>query len=283
MNRRGIGIRRTCTTVALAAIGAAVLAVSAQADVVDYVNSTPAPVANNSTVNPTVTVPAGREPVESVEVRNVQPIWATGGTDTEMQLKGPDGQSLYLWTIGCPSMPSGTHFSVIDGSLTPVDSTVAFCNNELQGGGGSPHDPDSKMLSIFSGGPSSGTWTATVRDAGIQSGGGTLNGWTLRITHADLNLTAKAHGQKLRKRLHLRLKCNANCTVSKSGDAKSGQLTLIQDQGQTVNVALKKNARKRLAKRLRRGPRPVFAKLKLRAVDDRGNAHRVVAKIKVHR
>ncbi len=225
----------------------------ASAATVSYTNHTTINVPNNSGVaglpDP-VTVPAGRTPVQSVEVSNAQPIWASGGTDFEMWLTDPSNTRLELMTIGCPTMNPGTHFAVRDSAAIFADDTIAFCNNQLNGGEGKPNDPaGGTFASSYNGKNSSGTWTLFVRDAGIQLGGGVFNDWTLTITHAPFELTATANKQKLKKRLLVSATCNANCSLSSSADASPATFSLLQGESQQLSVALTKKARKRLAKR----------------------------------
>jgi hypothetical protein len=229
------------------------IAGTASAATVSYTNHATINVPNNSGIaglpDP-VTVPAGRTPVQSVEVSNAQPIWASGGTDFEMWLTDPSNTRLELMTIGCPTMNPGTHFAVRDSAAIFADDTIAFCNNQLNGGEGKPNDPDGgTFASSYNGKKSSGTWTLFVRDAGIQPGGGVFNDWTLTITHSPFVLTASANKQKLKKSLLINAQCNANCSLTTGGDAKAGTFTLTQDQSQQLSVPLTKKARKRLAKK----------------------------------
>ncbi len=245
---------RTTRKLALAAaLATALLGISgtASAATVDYTNHMTINIPNNSGINglpDPVTVPAGRTPVQSVEVANAQPIYSSGGTDFEMWLVDPSGTRLNLMTIGCPVMNPGTHFAVRDGAAVFADDTIAFCNNELNGGEGKPND-SATFASSYNGKKSSGTWTLFVRDAGIQAGGGVFNDWTLRIVHAPFVLTGSANKQKLKKSLLISVGCNANCSGTIGGDAKAGTFTLTQDQTQQMSVPLTKKARKRLAKK----------------------------------
>ena len=235
---------------ALALLG---IAGTASAATVSYTNHMTINVPNNSGISglpDPVTVPAGRTPVQSVEVSNAQPIWSSGGTDFEMWLTDPSNTRLDLMTIGCPTMNPGTHFAVRDGAAIFADDTIAFCNNQLNGGQGKPNDPGGgTFASSYNGKKSSGTWTLFVRDAGITGAGGVFNDWTLTITHAPFVLTATANKQKLKKSLLVDASCNANCSLSTGGDAALASFSLLQNQSQQLAVPLTKKARKRLAKK----------------------------------
>jgi hypothetical protein len=265
------------SALALAAFG---IAGTASAATVTYTNNANISVPNNSGVGgipDTVTVPVGRTPVQSVEVSNAQPIWPSNGTDFEMWLDDPSGNRLFLMTIGCPAMPGGTHFAVRDSAAVFADDTITFCNNQLNGGEGKPNDPDSKTFaSTFNGKKSSGTWTLFVRDAGILSGGGNFIGWSLKITHAPLVITASANKQKLKKSLLISASCNANCSLSTSGDAAASSTSLVQDQSQQLKVKLTKKARKRLAKKGK-------ASIALSADDGYGDNASSTVKVKLKR
>jgi hypothetical protein len=236
------------------ALGALGLAGTASAATVSYTNHTSINVPNNSGIDgipDTVQVPAGRTPVQSVEVSNAQPIWSSGGTDFEMWLNDPSGTRLDLMTIGCPTMNPGTHFAVRDGAAVFADDTIAFCNNQLNGGEGKPNDPGGgTFASKYNGKPSSGTWTLFLRDAGINGTSGVFNDWTLTIVHAPFALTASANKQKLKKTLLVNASCNANCSLSTTGgDAAPSTFSLLQGQSQQLSVPLTKKARKRLRKK----------------------------------
>jgi hypothetical protein len=262
------------------ALGLMAFTGTASAATVSYTNHTSINVPNNSGIAgipDTVQVPAGRTPVQSVEVSNAQPIWSTGGTDFEMWLTDPSNTRLDLMTIGCPVMNPGTHFAVRDGALIKADDTIAFCNNELNGGQGKPNDPEGDTFaSTYTGKPSSGTWTLFLRDAGIQPSSGVFNDWTLTITHAPFVLTATANKQKLKKNLLVNVSCNANCSLSTGGDASLTTTSLLQNQSQQLTVKLTKNARKRLATKGK-------AKIALSADDGYGDKTSTTVKVKLKR
>jgi hypothetical protein len=262
------------------ALGLVAVTGTASAATVSYTNHTTINVPNNSGIAgipDTVQVPAGRTPVQSVEVSNAQPIWSSGGTDFEMWLVDPSGTRLDLMTIGCPVMNPGTHFAVRDSALIPADDTIAFCNNELNGGQGKPNDPGGgTFASKYNGKPSSGTWTLFLRDAGIQPSAGVFNDWTLTITHAPFVLTATANKQKLRKNLLVNASCNANCSLSTGGDASLATFSLQQDKAQQLSVKLTKTARKRLATKGK-------AMIALSADDGYGDKTSTTVKVKLKR
>ena len=189
---------------ALALLG---IAGTASAATVSYTNHASINVPNNSGIAgipDTVTVPAGRTPVQSVEVSNAQPIWSSGGTDFEMWLTDPSNTRLDLMTIGCPTMNPGTHFAVRDGAAVFADDTIAFCNNQLNGGEGKPNDPSGGTFasSKYNGKPIVGHLDAVPEGRGHQRERGRVQ----RLDPADHPcalhvLTASANKQKLKKML----------------------------------------------------------------------------------
>jgi hypothetical protein len=281
----GSGEKMSRITRALFLAGGLALAVFGIADTASaatqsYTNHASITVPNNSGIagipDP-VTVPAGRTPVQSVEVSNAQPIWSSGGTDFEMWLIDPSGSRLDLMTIGCPVMNPGTHFAVRDSAAIPADDTIAFCNNQLNGGEGKPNDPGGgTFASKYNGKPTAGTWTLFLRDAGVIAGGGVFNDWTLTIVHAPFVLTDSANKQKLKKSLLINASCNANCSLSTSGDAKATTFSLAQNQSQQLRVPLTKKARKRLAEKGK-------AKIGLSAADGYGDLTSATLKVKLKR
>jgi hypothetical protein len=272
-------IRGILISAAIAAAAGASLPAAAGAATVEYRNDTPVNVPNNTGiagVTSTLAIPAGRTPVQSIEVPGVKPFWSSGGTDLELRLKDPSGTEMNLMVIGCPAMPNTTNFTITDSASVLVDSTVAFCNNELNGGSGKPNDPMAKTLAFFNGKPSSGNWTLAIRDTGIQAGGGILNGWGLRITHAPFVPTITAKKQKLGKSVKFTAACNADCTLTTGGDAKAKTEQLNQDNSELLSAKLKKKARKRLAKRGK-------AKLKVSVDDGYGDVVTKTVKVKFKR
>lgn len=253
---------------------------TASAATITYTNNANITIPNNSGVGglpDPVTIPAGRTAVQSVEVSNAMPVFPAGGTDFEMWLVDPSGTRLDLMTIGCPAMPGGTHFAVRDSAAVFADDTIAFCNNQLNGGEGKPNDPGGgTFASKYNGKKSAGTWTLFVRDAGVVGGGGNFIGWSLKITHAPLVLTATANKQKLRKNLLVNASCNANCSLSTGGDASLATFSLLQDQAQQLSVKLTKKARKRLAAKGK-------AKIALSADDGYGDTTSTTVKVKLKR
>jgi hypothetical protein len=256
------------------------LAGTASAATITYTNNANISIPNNSGIAgipDTVTVPAGRTPVQSVEVSKAMPVFSAGGTDFEMWLTDPSNTRLDLMTIGCPAMPGGTQFAVRDSAAVFADDTIAFCNNQLNGGEGKPNDPGGgTFASKYNGKPSTGTWTLFLRDAGVVGGGGNFVGWSLKITHAPLVLTDSANKQKLKKSLLISASCNANCSLSTSGDAKATTFTLSQDKSQQLSVPLTKKARKRLAEKGK-------AKIGLSAADGYGDLTNATLKVKLKR
>jgi hypothetical protein len=269
--------RKVALAGALALFG---IAGTASAATITYTNNANITIPNNSGVGglpDPVTVPAGRTPVQSVEVSNAMPVFSAGGTDFEMWLVDPSGTRLDLMTIGCPAMPGGTHFAVRDSAAVFADDTIAFCNNQLNGGEGKPNDPGGgTFASSYNGKKSAGTWTLFVRDAGVVGGGGNFIGWSLKITHAPLVITDSANKQKLKKSLLITASCNANCSLSTSGDAKPTTFTLLQDQSQQLSVPLTKKARKRLAKKGK-------ANIGLSAADGYGDVTSATLSVKLKR
>lgn len=255
------------------------LAASAQAATVTYRNDNAFSVPNNTGINgikSTISIPAGRTPVQKIEVPSVKPFWSSGGTDFEMRLMDPTGAEMSLMVIGCPSMPSTTNFTITDSASEVATSTLSFCNNQLNGGQGRPEDPMSRTLAFFNGKASGGDWVLTVRDAGIQAGGGTFNGWGLRVEHAPLVPALTAKKQKLGKRLTFRASCNADCSLTTGGDTKAKTVQLDQDEPQLLKAKLKSKARKRLAERGK-------AKLKVTVDDGYGDVVTKSVKVKLKR
>jgi len=255
------------------------LAGSALAATVTYRNDNSLSVPNNTGINgvgTSINVPAGRTPVQSIEAPGIKPFWTSGGTDMSLRLVGPGNDQMFLMTIGCPSMPNTTNFTITDAASVVADDTVMFCNNQLNGGSGRPNDPDAKTMSFFSGKPASGTWTLFVRDAGVSGTGGTLNGWGLQITHAPFQLTGSANKQKLKSSLLITAQCNANCSLQTGKDAKPTSFTLTQEHSELLKVGLTKKARKRLAEKGK-------AKIGLTADDGYGDTTSTTVKVKLKR
>ncbi len=186
---------------------------------------------------------------------------------------------MYLVTVGCPNMPGGTHFTLDDGAPLFADGSgahgTAFCSTQLENGIGKPHDfNEGSLLGTFAGKPSAGLWTLHVRDAGLLSGGGTFNGWDLRITHDPLTVRTSTERQKKPgKSTKIKVKCNADCTLTAGGAANTKVFELLQGQLRAIRIKLTEKGRSRLEDR-------GAAKVTLDATTVYGDSHREVVKLK---
>ncbi len=274
---------RTRTVLFSVALATFALAGNAAASTVTYTSLKSVTVPDNTGVDgipSTIKVDTGRPPVKSLEVGDLQPVWLTNGTDFSAWLNDPRGDQMYLMTVGCSSMPGATHFTITDSGPLFADGSgahgSAFCSTELENGIGKPHDfNEGTLLGTFAGKPSAGLWTLHVRDAGLLSGGGTFNGWDLRITHDPLSVRASAERQKKPgKSARIRVKCNADCSLTTGGAAKTKVFELLQGQLRALHVKLTKRGRNRLEDR-------GVAKVTLDATTVYGDSHREVVKVKL--
>ena len=272
--------RKLLTSNALAAVTLTGIAASAQAATVEYRNDNALTINNNNGVNGQVTVipvPAGRTPVQTLELPGVKPFWSSGGTDLEMFLVGPNGDQMHVMITGCATMGNTTNFTITDNATAFAESSIAFCNNELVGGKGKPKDNDGKTFASFFGGKASGgNWTLHVRDIGVQAGGGTFSGWGLRITHAPLVPTIVAKKQPLGKSLRFMATCNADCALTTGGDTKAKTEQLNQGNTEALKAKLKAKARDRLEEKGK-------AKLKVTVDDGYGDVVTETVKVKLKR
>lgn len=218
------------------------LAASASAATVTYRNDTTQfnPLTSSPGVS-TITVPGGRTPVAKIELPGVR-----------LSANSPDGSDAVLALTG----PQGTTppFDLVSGACNlyspnaPIDFTDSATNTVGTpncSGGLKPED--ARTLALFNGGPSSGTWTATITDS--NSGNGltfAFLGWGLRITHAPFIFTVRVPKQGLHKKVRLSASCNAKCTITSSGDVKARRLVQAQNVNSKFKLPLKGRAFNRL-------------------------------------
>jgi hypothetical protein len=256
----------------------AALAGTASAATVTYTNNTPLAVPDNTGLNgidTLVTVPAGRTPVQSIQMTGVRPSFPAGGADVSYKLKAPNGTEMFPMLTGCSVFPNTTSFAIRDGAALEV-GTFNFCNTQLNGGEGDPNDPNGKTFADFVGTPTPGNWIFNVRDLGLNATQGFLNGWSIQITHQPFVATVTAKKQRLRKRVTFTAECNADCTVSKGADVKGQPDSLNQGNAEVLSAKLKPKARKRLADKGK-------AKLKLVFDDGYGDTYTKTMRVKFRR
>jgi hypothetical protein len=188
-----------------------------------------------------VTVPGGRTPVAKLEIQSVKLAAGNGdGDDADLTLTGPAGTTppFDLVSDECVEYSSTQPLDFTDSAA----NTVGFSNCS---GPVKPEDP--RTLALFNGGPSSGTWTATIDDDdNAAMSDVSFFGWGLRITHAPFVFTVKAKKQPLRRKVKLSASCNAKCTITSSGDVKSRSLVQAKDVNVKFKLPLKARAFERL-------------------------------------
>jgi len=244
------------------------LVASASAATVTYRNDTTQfnPLTSSPGVS-TIRVPAGRTPVAKIELPGARlSANSPNGSDAGLTLTGPQGTT--------------PPFDLVSGACdlyspnAPIDFTDSATNTVGTpncSGGLKPED--ARTLALFNGGPSSGTWTATVTDNNTGNGlTFAFLGWGLRITHAPFGFTVRARKQKLHKKLRLSASCNAKCTITSSGDVKTRQLV----QAQNVNAKFKLPLKGKAFNRLEDG-----GKAKLTLVADDGYGDLFTQRVKI--
>ena len=237
-----------------AAACASVLALPAAAGAVTvtYTNSQSVNIPNNTGTAGVVTsvnVPAGRPPIQSLEIPGVRLAYTGGGAlDMTMALRDPTGVEFGLITTNpsCPTFPEGSNIAFSD-TATTFFGTPAGC--PATGGTVTVKPNDPRTLSFYNGKASAGNWDLIVRDvSGVVLPEGHLSGWDLKINHAALAAKASGKKQKLRNRLTLNVSVNGNCTVTSGANARTATTPLTGGDIPTkLKVTLKKKARKRLS------------------------------------
>ena len=247
-------MKRSLAALAASTAAFAAFTASAMAGVATY-NSTAALSVPNLTgingVTSTISVPAGRTAVQSIEVPNLAISWPSGGQELGLQLQDPSGDQMYLFPTGCTTYPNTSNFTITDNATQAADATIASCDNaHLVGGSLKPVDPASKKMSFFSGKASSGNWLLRAIDSpGISMNQGTINTWAVRITHAAPTLTATATKQKLSKTLLLSATTNATGTLTTGGAAKASTTQVTANTPVTVPFSLTKKTKKKIKKK----------------------------------
>lgn len=229
---------------ALAVTGSLAMTGSALAGVADYASTATFGVPNDTGqagLPSQVFVPPGRTRVQSLQLTKVAPSFGGGGgPDLQLRLKSPSGVEIPILSVGCPTYPNTSAFTIRDSAATSVDSP-AFCANQLPAGSGKPTQP----LSTFNGQPSAGVWTLTVVDAGVSPTLGSWNGWNLQVTHANPTLKADPAPFKLKKKFAISVLCDANCAVTTGGSAGSTTTQLAANSVGTIVAPANKKAQKK--------------------------------------
>jgi hypothetical protein len=272
--------RRLLAACILAMLGALALSASANAAFVTYTNSTQVllPVSASGTgpagVSSSIQIP-GRPPFDRLEVTDVKLIYPGGGAlDMTMALRDPTGAEFSL--IGsnpaCATMPAGSSISFSDGGAGAFGTSAATC--PATGGAVTVKPSDARTLGFFKGHTAAGKWDLIVRDPNTAAlPQPHLDGWSMRVTHAPLTMTATAKKQTLKKKLALQVTTDGDCTLSFGKDGK-GSTTLTANQPTTLKVKLKPTS-------LRRLDSGGKAKIQVVATNDLGGSATQTVKIKV--
>jgi hypothetical protein len=250
-NRRHtrIGTQASRLILGAIAIGALlVLAAPAKAGVVTY-TSTDVPKAfdDGQTIGSDLTVPPDRTPAIDVDVTPLNAFTPPGSADRVIFLQGPNGQTSTLVPPGCNTFSVNINFD----DQAP-GNPFSDCNPTA----GSTRKPASPLSPLL--GPAAGTWSMTAADPGnlLQAGPGSIEAWSLRITHAPPTLEIAAAKQKLRKKLTFTATSNADGTLVSSGGVTATTTQLIANQPTPIAAGLRKALLKRLAKKLKNGKKP---------------------------
>jgi hypothetical protein len=276
--KAGTGGRLLATCI-LAVLGTLALAASSNAAFVTYTNSTPVllPVSATGTgpagVSSSIQIP-GRPPFDRLEVTDVKLIYPGGGAlDMTLALRDPTGAEFSL--IGsnpaCATMPAGSSISFSDGGAGPFGTSAATCPI---GGAVTVKPSDPRTLAFFKGRAALGRWDLIVRDPNTAAlPQAHLDGWSMRVTHAPITLTATAKKQALKKKLRLQVTADGDCLLSFGKDGK-GSTSLTANQPTTVKAKLKPTS----LHRLEDGGK---ARIGLTATNDLGGSASQTVKIKV--
>ena len=269
----------------LIVLGAAVAAMafvpSAAAVTVTYTNSQSVFIPNNTGtagVITSVNVPAGRPPIDSLDVPGVRLAFAGGGAQTAtVFLRNPAGAEFGLITANpsCPTFPEGSNIAFSDSAAEFFGgNTLSSC--PAMGGTVTVKPNDLRTFSFFKGQASSGNWDLIIRDVQpMVLPQGHLNGWDLKINHTALAAKGSGKKQKLRNKLTLNVFCNANCAVTSGANARSSTTNVLGDLSTKLKVSLKKKPRKRLSEG------GAKAHIKLRFTNDLGEIVETKFKVRI--
>lgn len=240
--------------VATVATAAAFLAIAgtAYAGVAVYTSTdVPKFVANGGDVPSTLTVPAGRTAIQSIEVTNYGYSWPASGQELSAHLFAPDGSSMTLFEVGCFDSPQNASFTLTDSAATALPEKHGCDGLNLVGTSFRPVNAEQRKFSFFAGKPASGTWTLrSIDNDGGFTNQGNLERWALRITHFDpvLKASAPATG-KASKELTVTVNANANGTVVTGGGAKQSKSSLIAGKSTAVHFRVTKKIRNKARKK----------------------------------